>query len=315
MRWIRRTLAVGAAVVLLGLAVRARYRRWIARVTRLASAESSMADTALGPVEYDDRGSGPGVLHFHGGNVGHNGWFFLAHLVEAGHRLLTPDRPGYLGTPIENGGSPEQHADLAAALLDELGIERVAAVGISAGGPAAIQFAARYPDRVSALVLLSAISQQTGLTDDQTGSALGRLVMTPRYQNAAYYLINRAMHLMTAAAMRDLVRTETTYDARAGDQLIEQVLSDPAQKQQVLAMADAMVPALPRFAGVMNDLDVQRRLEPLPFGDIQAPTSSAAGSTATSGTRTRRTPTNASQVRSWSRSISSGTSSGGATPT
>lgn len=121
-------------------------------------------------------------------------------------------------------------------------------------------------------MLLSAISQQTGLTDDQTGSALGRLVMTPRYQNAAYYLINRAMHLMTAAAMRDLVRTETTYDARAGDQLIEQVLSDPAQKQQVLAMADAMVPALPRFAGVMNDLDVQRRLEPLPFGDIQAPT-------------------------------------------
>ncbi|MEO8603496.1 MAG: alpha/beta fold hydrolase [bacterium] len=97
------------------------------------------------------RGEGSVVLHFHGGNVGHNGWFFLEHLVRAGYQVLTPDRPGYLGTPIEHGGSPEQQADLAAALLDALGIQRVPVVGISAGGPVAIQFAARHADRVDAL--------------------------------------------------------------------------------------------------------------------------------------------------------------------
>jgi pimeloyl-ACP methyl ester carboxylesterase len=79
------------------------------------------------------RGHGPTVLHFHGGNVAHNGWFFLAHLVEGGYRLLTPDRPGYLGTLLANNGSPEAQPDLAAALLDALAIDTVAVVGNSAG--------------------------------------------------------------------------------------------------------------------------------------------------------------------------------------
>ena len=271
MIWVGWVLGTVAAVGLVWLALWAWYRRWLANVTRKASEDSELVDTRLGPVEYGLRGDGHVVLHFHGGNVGHNGWFFLEHLVTAGYQVLTPDRPGYLGTPIDNGRTPEEQADLAAALLDSLGIGTVAVVGLSAGGPSAIQFAARHPERTSALVLLSAISQRTGLSDDQLNSSLGRLVMTPRYQNVAYFLINRMMHAMTAVSMRDFVKTETTYDAATGRRLIEQVLNDPAQKRQVLAMSDAMVPALPRFDGVMNDLRVQQELDELPFADAEAP--------------------------------------------
>ena len=272
MIWVGWVLGTVAAVGLVWLALWAWYRRWLANVTRKASEDSELVDTRLGPVEYGLRGDGYVVLHFHGGNVGHNGWFFLEHLVTAGYQVLTPDRPGYLGTPIANGRTPEEQADLAAALLDSLGIGTVAVVGLSAGGPSAIQFAARHPERTSALVLLSAISQRTGLSDDQLNSSLGRLVMTPRYQNVAYFLINRMMHAMTAVSMRDFVKTETTYDAATGRRLIEQVLNDPAQKRQVLAMSDAMVPALPRFDGVMNDLRVQQELDELPFAEVTAPT-------------------------------------------
>jgi len=248
------------------------YRRWLRLRRAFASADSRIAQLPSGPVEYGARGDGPVVLHFHGGNVGHNGWFFLEHLVGAGYRLLTPDRPGYLGTPIAHGGSPEQQADLAAALLDALGVGRVAVVGISAGGPVAIQFAARHADRVDALVLLSAISQRTELSKDQVDSTLGRLVMTPRFQDLAYCLIHWAMYRMPAQSMRDLVRTETTYDEATGRALIERILADPAQKRQVLQLADAMVPALPRFAGVMNDLAVQQAIDQLPLEAIRAPT-------------------------------------------
>jgi pimeloyl-ACP methyl ester carboxylesterase len=268
-RWIV-AAAVVVAVIVQG--VRTRYRVWLDEVTRRASADSHVVRTVRGPVEYGVHGDGAVVLHFHGGNVGHNGWFFLGHLVSAGFRVLTPDRPGYLGTPLENGGSPEQQADLVAALLDTLGIARAAVVGISAGGPAAIQFAARHPDRTSALILLSAVSRRTGLSDDQTGSALGRLVMTPRAQDISYFLINQAMHRIPRLAMRDFVRTETTYDKATGAHLIDQVLGDPDQRRQVLDMADAMVPALPRFAGVMNDLRVQQELGDLPLGEVRAPT-------------------------------------------
>lgn len=264
-------LAIALLVALVAAGCWLWYRRWLAEATRRTAQDSRVVATARGRVEYDDRGDGPVVLHFHGGNVGHNGWFFLEHLIPAGFRVLTPDRPGYLGTPLANGGSPEQQADLAAALLDTLGISRVAVVGLSAGGPAAIQFAARHPERTAALVLLSAISQRTGLSPDQLNSALGRLVMTPRFQNPAYCLINLAMHGFTALSMRDFVKTETTYDTETGRRLIDQVLGDPAQKRGVLAMSDAMVPALPRFDGVQNDLRVQQELDELPFTAVVAP--------------------------------------------
>ncbi len=269
--WFWWVVGIVAAIGLLWLVLWAWYRRWLRTVTKRASRDSWVVSTPLGRVEYGLRGDGPVVLHFHGGNVGHNGWFFLEHLVRAGYRVLTPDRPGYLGTPIKNGGSPEQQADLAAALLDVLRIDRVAVVGLSAGGPAAIQFAARHPDRTTALVLLSAVSQRTELSDDQLNSSLGRLVMTPRYQDVAYFLINRAMHLLPALSMRDFVKTETTYDPETGKKLIDQVLGDPEQKREVLAMSDAMVPARPRFDGAMNDLRVQKELGELPFSRVKAP--------------------------------------------
>lgn len=248
------------------------YRRWLSKRTRLASAESHIAQTTVGPVEYDCRGEGPVVLHFHGGNVGHNGWFTLDYLLDAGFSLLTPDRPGYLGTSLGNNGSPEAQADLAAALLDELDIDIVAVVGVSAGGPGAIQFAARHPERTQALVLMAAISQRTMLTADQLNSALGRLVMSPRFQDPAYFFINVAMKRLPRLTLQEFARTETTYVKETGQQLIEQILADPMQREQVVALADAMVPALPRFDGVANDLAVQQSLDPMPLTQIEAPT-------------------------------------------
>jgi pimeloyl-ACP methyl ester carboxylesterase len=267
---------VGKRIALVAVAAAsglyAYYRRWLGAQRRRASETSVVVATALGPVEYDLRGHGPTVLHFHGGNVGHNGWFFLEHLVAAGYRLLTPDRPGYLGTPLAGHGAPEAQADLAAALLDTLGIDRVAVVGLSAGGPAALQFVLRHQRRTRALILLSAISRRTPLSQDQLDSALGRLVMSRRGQDPAYFLINQAMKRMPKLAMQDYVRTETTYDKATGQRFIDRILADPAQRRQVMALADAMVPALPRFDGVSNDLAVQQQLDDLPLGRIAVPT-------------------------------------------
>ena len=249
-----------------------RYQRWLVAQHHRISADSHILQTTMGQVEYDLRGEGPAVLHFHGGNVGHNGWFMLQFLVEAGFTLLTPDRPGYLGTPLADHGSAAAQADLAAALLDELGIGNVAVAGISAGGPAALQFALRYPHRTQALVLLSAITCRTTLSDDQLNSVLGRLVMSPRAQNLSYFLINWAMKHIPKLALQDYVRTETTYDMETGKAYIAKILNDPNQRQQLNTLADAIVPALPRFAGVMNDLRVQQHLSPLPLAEISHPT-------------------------------------------
>ncbi|MEL6407885.1 MAG: alpha/beta hydrolase [Chloroflexota bacterium] len=248
------------------------YQRWLVEQTTRVSADSHIVETARGIVEYDIRGESAVILHFHGGNVGHNGWFMLSHLIDAGYKILTPDRPGYLGTPLVDNGSPADQADLMASLLDSLGIVHVVVVGVSAGGPPALEFASRYPERTRGLVLLSAMTKQVKLTDDQLNSTLGRLVMTERFQNPAYFLIHQAMHHLTSLTLQDYVRTETTYTQEEGSRYIDMVMADPAQVRQVKALADAIVPGLPRFAGVMNDLHNQRTMTLSSLDSIQTPT-------------------------------------------
>ncbi|MEM9955342.1 MAG: alpha/beta hydrolase [Chloroflexota bacterium] len=247
------------------------YRRWLAYHAKRVSADSVIVQTRLGTIEYDIRGAGQTILHFHGGNVGHNGWFMLSHLLEK-FQIITPNRPGYLGTPLNENGSPGAQADLMASLLDTLQIERVIVIGVSAGGPAALQFALRHPSKITKLVLLSAITKQTSLTDEQLNSTLGKLVMTRQFQNPAYFLIHQAMTHLPKLTLQDFVRTETTYDMSEGKQYIERIMADTQQIELVQDLADAMIPALPRFEGVMNDLHVQQSLQPIPLEDITVPT-------------------------------------------
>ena len=69
-------------------------------------------------------------------------------------------RAGYLGSSITTGLTPAEQADSYAALLDSLGLEKAAIIGVSDGSPSALQFASRYPERCSALVLMSAIGRR-----------------------------------------------------------------------------------------------------------------------------------------------------------
>ena len=65
--------------------------------------------------------------------------------LEHGFGVIAPSRPGYGRTPLEIAETSAESADCYAALLDVIKIDKVVTVGISAGGPSAIQFAARHP--------------------------------------------------------------------------------------------------------------------------------------------------------------------------
>ncbi len=119
--------------------------------------EIKICGTEKGKVEYVLEGSGPVVLIFHGG---HGSCFSECKqqvLINNGFSVLLPSRPGYGGTPIESGKNVEATAALFAALLKKLGIEKVSVIGISAGGPAALVFAEKYPELTEKLVLESAV--------------------------------------------------------------------------------------------------------------------------------------------------------------
>ena len=121
-------------------------------------AGSQVLQTNSGPIEYAIVGDGYPVLVVHGAGGGYDQGFIIAQFVGDDFRPIAISRFGYLRTPLPDNASPAAMADTYADLLDELNISKVAVLGMSRGGPSSIQFALRYPDRCSALVMVSAIS-------------------------------------------------------------------------------------------------------------------------------------------------------------
>jgi len=68
-------------------------------------------------------------------------------------RLITVDRPGFGQSDPRPGRSLDDTADDIVALLDHLGIANVHVAGASGGGPPALAFAHRAPDRVRAVAV------------------------------------------------------------------------------------------------------------------------------------------------------------------
>lgn len=120
---------------------------------------SAIATTAAGPVEYAREGSGPPVLVLPGSFGGYDQALMVGRsLVGEGYTLVAVSRPGYLRTPLAVGATPAEQAAAMVALLDSLGIRRAAVLGVSGGGPAALELASRHPDRVAGLILIAALT-------------------------------------------------------------------------------------------------------------------------------------------------------------
>jgi len=167
-------LLLGATFVGFVLVCLGGFISWRRRVLTRVLRGGEIAETAKGPVEFGMAGTGPVILHLHGGASGYDQTLALSwDLHEAGFTVLTPSRPGYLRTPLTTGASPEQAADVLAGLLDVLSIDKVCVMGTSGGGPTALQFALRHPDRVWGLVLQAAISQHHVQPRRTTSSLIG----------------------------------------------------------------------------------------------------------------------------------------------
>jgi len=71
---------------------------------------------------------------------------------ERGLRIVGIDRPGYGNAPADPNRSLGSAVDATAALMDDLGVDRFAVIGVSGGGPYALACGAFLPDRVVAVI-------------------------------------------------------------------------------------------------------------------------------------------------------------------
>ena len=106
------------------------------------------------------------MLLIHGAGGGYDQFIWLVKIsLDGDYTLIAPSKFGYLQSSIPSEKSISLQAEQYSELLDYLDIGKVFVIGVSAGGPSAIQFACDYPERVEKLVLLSAVSMPPNPND------------------------------------------------------------------------------------------------------------------------------------------------------
>jgi pimeloyl-ACP methyl ester carboxylesterase len=237
--------------ILLALAVLTylSYRSDIAVARGAAVATSVVAPTSAGPIEYAIAGKGDPVLSIHGTGGGWDQGLAAAQgLVPFGYQVIAPSRFGYLRTPSPADNSPAAEADAFAALLDHLQIERVAVISFSAGTAPALQFALRYPQRVTALILV--VPAAGGIMPPAaSGPPSWVMNVVLRFDFPMWFAI-RHMPKTTASIVAvpyPLVESLTGSDRDAYDQTVRMLLPISSRREGLLMDARNQVGGEPIY--------------------------------------------------------------------
>ena len=103
-----------------------------------------------------DSGSGVPLLLLHGFTGSGDNWNHVFAETLPGYRIITPDLPGHGRSA--NPRPDFKFADVARdvfALLDHLGIDRVKAIGVSAGANTLLHMATQQPSRIISMIHVS----------------------------------------------------------------------------------------------------------------------------------------------------------------
>ena len=241
--------------------------RWSEHLLALLDERATMVETECGSIQLAREGDGAKVMPIHGSPGGFDqGLVWAKHLKDAGCELIAPSRPGYLRTPLDSGRSPTLQADLFAAMLDVLCIDKVTVLGISSGGPSAVHFAARHPDRTNALLLDAAVL----LPIAPATNKLERALFESSTGIWLWCQVAKRWPKSTAALVVDTLSTGLDKDQKR--EAVDWITSNPIRLHDIVVLSTSLAPRTAREPGQRNDELNEIELAPLPFAEITAPT-------------------------------------------
>ena len=248
-------LAVVVIAILVVMPTELSYQLSIANIRQQALSGSRLINTPHGLLEYTDVGEGYPVLVSHGGAMGYDMVESVRQMLgNESFRLIVPSRFGYLRTPMPPDASVAAQADAFADLLDALNVSKVIVMGFSFGGPAALQFVLRHPDRSSALVMSMAVSHNAPPLD-----AMGQIMFQGVFRSdLGIWLLSTSYQpqLLSVLGVSSQVQDHMTN----------------ADKQYVDHILRVMQPASARQAGLYNDRIRGQDEINLPLEKITIPT-------------------------------------------
>lgn len=276
---LRAGVMLGTVTAAIAIVVYSAYNRELT-AARKRIKHGKVINTRHGQIQYTEVGHGTTtVLAIHGAGGGFDQGLFTARgalgdedddLADNNYRIIAPSRFGYLGTPMPFNGdaSPAAQADAHAALLDALGIihDKVVVIGASAGALSSMQFAIKYPDRISALVLEVPDSWKPPITTTDDGSE-----ETEEQLMANDFIINTVLK-------SDFIMW--TFTKVAKDQMLSflgatpelQKIMTPKEQREVAELMNLIFPVSKRQAGIINDGANSQNLQRYALENIRAPT-------------------------------------------
>ena len=249
--------ALTGASTVLALKSYPQYKEDLRTAYQRIQTESQTIETVVGPINYASTGEGLPVLLLHGAGGGYDQSLHTAPILGKGFQWIAPSRFGYLGTILPEDASPEAQADAYIALLDVLKIERIPVVGMSAGGPSALQFALRHPERCSGLVMVAAVS-----------FAMIDVASNPEVMEKIFDSLLFSDWLIWLGLQLAIHKIRPPLGVPA--KIIQQLnAADDAWLKTLLMY---QLPVQPRRSGLVNDLSQIYQLDIFPLEQINIPT-------------------------------------------
>jgi pimeloyl-ACP methyl ester carboxylesterase len=179
---------------------------------RYLAAPGDLLDVAGVRLHVRDTGrkDAPAVILLHGFGSSLHTWEPWARLLETDHRVIRFDLPGSgLSGPDPQGVYTDARSmEIMTALMDRLGVAQASVIGHSIGGRLAWTFAARHPELLTRLVLVS----PDGFASP--GLAYGKKAEVPAMAQIMRYVLPKAvLRASLAAAYGDpAALTDATLD-------------------------------------------------------------------------------------------------------
>ncbi|NPE31475.1 alpha/beta hydrolase [Methanococcoides sp. SA1] len=217
---------------------------------------SNILKTEYGDIEYAVQGEGTPVLMIHGAGGGYDQGLWLGKVFFGNdYKFISVSRYGYLQSTIPDNASVKIQSEAYKPLLDSLSVDKAIVVGVSAGGPSATQFANDYPDRCSALILISAVSM--GPAPGDKAPFYVNIIHTVQQSDYGYWLVTRFFQPTILELMGIPTDVYETFN--------------PEQKELAQEMLDIMHPMSQRYEGTINDEKMIKSYT-VPTGNLSAPT-------------------------------------------
>lgn len=185
-----------------------------------------------------------------------------------GIRLVSVERPGVGRSTNHRYRSIRDWADDAQKVVDELGHDRFAAVGLSGGGPYALACAHEMPERVDIVGLLGSVSPVVGMEAAPAHSVVDLAVAFQGVLDPLRTALGTALWLGVQPAVPFGLPVLRLYASRMpeGDKI---VFADP--DMQAMFLDDIAEAVRHGFGAVAHDVALFGRAWRFDLRDVQAP--------------------------------------------